>query len=222
MAKLYIFTILLIYIQYTIQRYCGSTNPTNTNDCLADSDRQNICCLATFYQAGNFTKGDKKKVCVSTFYNSSYVGKRSIVGFDNNINAIYDCNQFSDYTSFTESQLTDNFYGVPYCSTGPNTQSEFDCFNSTIPSMADCCYINGTINIYRATINYRVCLKTDLNFNNTDIANNMFSNLNGGKLTCRDPLLLNVSKTINFGIGVSRYLILSLFSIICYVFFILD
>jgi hypothetical protein len=210
--------ITLLFISNSYQQYCGPTNPNTTQECLNDSDRQNICCLATFYQTNNYT-GIQNKACISTAYNSTYVGKRSMVGF-NIHNAIYDCNPLSDYNKLNETDLIDNFYGVPYCSIGPSSKSESDCVNATDPNTQNCCFVNGTIKVFAKTMTYSLCLTTGFDFINSTIANNVFSSVTKGQITCRDQTLLNVTRTINIG-ATQKYIIFSLISMISFLFIII-
>jgi len=204
-----ILTIFLLNILFTYEQYCGPDKPVRVQDCLNYSDRQNICCLATYYKKGNYSATDRKQVCVQTLSNSTYMGQRSVINLNNDYEAIYDCNGGTDYDSYNETDFADSFFGVPYCASGANSNSVNDCFNATIPSMQNCCFITGSINIYKATVNYNVCLKTDLSFNNTALINNMFSSSTGGKLTCRDPANSTASLTINIG-ATSKYITYSL------------
>jgi len=221
MFKFFQIAVLMFYFSYTFQQYCGPENPKSTQDCLADSDRQNICCMATFYQTGNFS-GEKKRVCISTLYNSTYFNKRSVINLSSpqiapaTYNAIFDCSTTLKLT--TEQDYIDStFFGVPYCGPGPNAISESDCFNATIPSLKNCCYVTGYYLYFRQNITYSACINTGFEFINSTIANNMFSNSNG-VITCVDPTNSTLSKTISIA-ATSSYLVFQFITLISLLFF---
>lgn len=206
----------LLYIVYLSDYSCGPSNPTNVQDCLNDSDRQNVCCLATFYPIGNYSLGEKKRICVQTLANDTYDGKRSVISLNGKHNAIYDCIGSTNYDKITEPELLNNFFGVEYCSNGPYAQSEKECIDLSKPQLNDCCYFNGTINRYKETVSYSLCLKAGgIAFNSTSLANNYFSSSTNAKMTCVDPKNSSLLITINIGAR-SQYLTYNLLSIIIF------